>query len=128
MPITPSMQAQVSQLSIIATSVGAHMVTADNFTKMFHLLAKFQDNPSLFEDFKANPQRIVLQELGAFGSAGTHFHTADENNSYIPPEAGAADQIMQGKAAADKPWVRIEVRAGIGPLCWISCGICDNKV
>ncbi len=127
MQFSPELQSQISTLSMVTQSVGSTMVSPETINKMFELISVFQNKPEVFEEFKKNPELIVARELGAFGSPLTHFHTADKENNYIPSEGGAAAQIMQGEADPDKAWVRIEVRAGVGPLCWFNCGVCDNN-
>ncbi|MFQ2251901.1 hypothetical protein ACK33C_02585 [Aeromonas hydrophila] len=122
-----NVRAQAITLSSQASQLANEMASVEKLSQMFDLIDKFSKDPSLLDRFKQDPEAIVRQHLPNFQIERSHFHTVDENNNYFPAEGGAAAQIMSGKVAPDSPWMRIEIRAGVGPLCWLNCGICDNK-
>lgn len=127
MPVSGVSREKISRLTSKASDIGAQMVRSNVLENMFSLVEKFIDDPQLFEEFKKDPQSVVDRELGKdFSVPDTHYHTADENNNYIPEEAGAAEQIMKASAKSDTVWARIEVRAGIGPRCFFNCGVCKE--
>ncbi len=113
-------------LSSTANNLGIKMVSEDTIHNMFELVQKLSSNSQLYEMFKKDPNKVIQQEVPDLLLAGAHFHTVDSNNTYFPAEGGAAAQVMAGEMNPGEPWVRIEIRTGVGPLCALLCGQCDN--
>ena len=125
---TPAVEAQLSQLQNQLNSIGPALIEASNVELMFDLVSKFVESPALYEEFKHDPEAVVKREISDFNAPGSHFHTVDGNNNYIPAEGDAEQQLISGQGDPDKAWARVEIRAGIGPLCFVGCGVCidDN--
>ncbi|WP_175692679.1 hypothetical protein [Burkholderia ambifaria] len=122
MKITP--EVTVDTLGQFTSSLAAAIANSTNIAKAFAMLEEIKRNPDMEKEYLNDPQTFAENYIGKID--GVHFHTADANNNYTPAEAGAAAQMMEGKAAPDQKWVRVEVRAGVGILCAIFCGSCDN--
>lgn len=122
MKLTP--QVTIDTLGQLTSSVAGSIANATVISKAFDMLEKVKADPKLQADFLADPQGFAEAHIGAISEV--HFHTVDENNNYNPPEADAISQLMAGKTDPNQKWVRIEVRAGIGPLCALLCGVCNG--
>ncbi len=119
--------AQINAMQMQMSSMGVAMITPSNIVEMYQLVSLFADDPELYEEFKNNPAAVVAREIPGYNAPGSHFHTADRNNPYIPAEGDAENQLLLGEADPDKVWARIEIRTGIGPLCFFSCGVCVDQ-
>ena len=95
-----------------------------DFTKGYEMDRLLKDNPELLEEFVKDPEKVAKREVGLEPPKGFHMHFINENNEYMPPEGDSFSQIANGEDG--KPWSRIEIRTGFGPLCYAFCGTCNT--
>lgn len=86
---------------------------------------KLEQNPTLMQQFVANPVGVIQQQTGVQLPSGFHCHYVDANNNYSPAEGSATNQLS-GQDSTGAAWTRVEVRtsSGAGPSCVAWCLIC----
>lgn len=96
-----------------------------DLTSAYGFEKTLENNPTLMQQFVADPVTVIQQQTGVQLPAGFHCHYVDASNSYSPSEGSATDQIA-GQDSSGTAWTRVEVRtsSGASPSCIAFCLIC----
>ena len=93
-----------------------------DMTPCYELDKRLKADPALLAEFINDPVGISKREVGFIVPPEAHAHFVNEKNEYFPAEGDAIAQLMAGKSG--NPWSRVEVRAAVGPGCYVLCIAC----
>ena len=117
-------QALISAVHVQAMAVRSALSLLSNvdMTPCYELDRRLKSNPALLAEFVKDPVGVSQREVGFIVPPGAHAHFVNEKNEYFPPEGDAISQLSKGNSGV--PWSRVEVRAAVGPGCYVLCIFC----
>lgn len=116
---TETIKSQVVSIKAVIASLQAH-----DLSPCYDLASRLKNDPELLAAFAKDPLKVAKEEVGYEPPTGLHMHFIDERLTLIPPEGSETAQILS--KSPGETWSRIEVRSGIGPMCVILCGECNE--
>ena len=117
-------QAFTSAVQIQSMAVKSALTLLSNIdmTPCYELDRRLKADAALLAEFIKDPAGISQREVGFVVPPGAHAHFVNDKNEYFPPEGDAISQLVKGSSGV--PWSRVEVRAAVGPGCYVLCIFC----